>query len=80
MTDNIYAAEHPESDRKRDGGFTLWFTGLSGAGKTTIAEIVGPELEARGHLVEYLDGVRELFLSRFSRDELHTLGALWERL
>jgi len=37
-------------------GFTLWFTGLSGAGKTTIAEIVGPELERRGHLVEYLDG------------------------
>jgi adenylylsulfate kinase len=37
-------------------GFTLWFTGLSGAGKTTIAEIVGPELERRGRLVEYLDG------------------------
>src|SRR6188472_4552951 len=37
-------------------GFTLWFTGLSGAGKTTIAEIVGPELEKRGRIVEYLDG------------------------
>ena len=37
-------------------GFTLWFTGLSGAGKTTIAELVRPELEARGHLVEWLDG------------------------
>ena len=37
-------------------GFTLWFTGLSGAGKTTIAEIVGPELERRGVLVDYLDG------------------------
>jgi len=37
-------------------GFTLWFTGLSGAGKTTIAEIVGPQLERRGRLVEYLDG------------------------
>jgi adenylylsulfate kinase len=37
-------------------GFTLWFTGLSGAGKTTIAEIVGPELERRGLAVEYLDG------------------------
>jgi adenylylsulfate kinase len=37
-------------------GFTLWFTGLSGAGKTTIAEIIGPELERRGRLVEYLDG------------------------
>jgi adenylylsulfate kinase len=37
-------------------GFTLWFTGLSGAGKTTIAEIVRPELERRGLLVEWLDG------------------------
>jgi adenylylsulfate kinase len=37
-------------------GFTVWFTGLSGAGKSTIANIVGPELEDRGLLVEYLDG------------------------
>src|SRR2546428_3028966 len=37
-------------------GFTLWFTGLSGAGKTTIAELVGPALEERGYAVEYLDG------------------------
>jgi adenylylsulfate kinase len=56
MTDHIYAHEHPESDVVRGGGFTLWFTGLSGAGKTTIAHLVGPELDRRGHLVEYLDG------------------------
>ena len=56
MTDHIYAAEHPESDRVRAGGFTLWFTGLSGSGKTTIAHLVGPELDARGLVVEYLDG------------------------
>jgi adenylylsulfate kinase len=37
-------------------GFTLWFTGLSGAGKSTIADLVGPELEERGRKVEYLDG------------------------
>ena len=37
-------------------GFTVWFTGLSGAGKTTIAELVAPELERRGLLVERLDG------------------------
>jgi len=37
-------------------GFTLWFTGLSGAGKYTIAEIVGAELEKNDQLVEYLDG------------------------
>ena len=56
MTDHIYAHEHPESDRRRSGGFTLWFTGLSGAGKSTIAHLVGPELEHRGCIVEYLDG------------------------
>jgi adenylyl-sulfate kinase len=53
---HIYAPEHPESERRRGGGFTLWFTGLSGSGKTTIAHLVGPELERRGHIVEYLDG------------------------
>jgi len=37
-------------------GFTLWFTGLSGSGKTTIADLVGPALEERGRLVEKLDG------------------------
>jgi adenylylsulfate kinase len=56
MTEHIYAPEHPESDRVRGGGFTLWFTGLSGSGKTTIAHLVGPELDRRGHVVEYLDG------------------------
>jgi adenylylsulfate kinase len=56
MTQNIHAHEHPESDRTRGGGFTLWFTGLSGAGKTTIAHLVGPELDRRGCIVEYLDG------------------------
>jgi adenylyl-sulfate kinase len=42
-------------------GFTLWFTGLSGAGKTTISEMVERELRARGSKVEILDGdiVRE---------------------
>src|SRR6266536_4522115 len=54
--DDIYPHEHPESDRVRGGGFTLWFTGLSGSGKTTIAHLVGPELDRRGLIVEYLDG------------------------
>jgi len=56
MTDNIHAHEHPESDRVREGGFTLWFTGLSGSGKSTIAHVIGPELDRRGLIVEYLDG------------------------
>jgi adenylyl-sulfate kinase len=37
-------------------GFTLWFTGLSGAGKTTISKLVVEELEARGSAIEVLDG------------------------
>jgi DNA-binding MarR family transcriptional regulator len=28
----------------------------------------------------HLDGVRRVFLSRFSRDELRTLGGLWQKL
>jgi adenylylsulfate kinase len=56
MTEHIYAHEHPEARHKREGGFTLWFTGLSGSGKTTIAHLVGPELDRRGCIVEYLDG------------------------
>jgi adenylyl-sulfate kinase len=56
MSEHIHPHDIPESDRRRDGGFTLWFTGLSGSGKSTIAHQVGPELERRGHIVEYLDG------------------------
>ena len=37
-------------------GFTLWFTGLSGAGKTTISQLVERALRERGLRVEVLDG------------------------
>jgi adenylylsulfate kinase len=57
-------------------GFTVWFTGLSGAGKSTIAGIVGPELERRGLLVDYLDGdVVRTHLSKglgFSKEDRDT--------
>src|SRR5206468_8046837 len=56
VSQHIYAHEHPESESDRGGGFTLWFTGLSGSGKTTIAHHVGPEMDRRGLVVEYLDG------------------------
>jgi adenylyl-sulfate kinase len=59
-----------------DTGFCLWFTGYSGAGKSTIANIVVDELRARGHRVELLDGdeVRE-HLSKglgFSKEDRDT--------
>src|SRR4028119_1206418 len=41
---------------EKERGFTLWFTGLSGAGETTIADIVEHELRERGRRVEVLDG------------------------
>ena len=37
-------------------GFTIWFTGLSGAGKTTLTEALVPQLRERGVKVEVLDG------------------------
>ncbi len=45
-----------ENGAKTDRGFTLWFTGLSGAGKTTVSEIVERELRDRIGTVEVLDG------------------------
>jgi adenylylsulfate kinase len=57
-------------------GVTVWFTGLSGAGKTTICQAVAQELRSRGFKLEVLDGdvVREhltkgLGFSKADRDE-----------
>jgi adenylyl-sulfate kinase len=57
-------------------GFVVWLTGLSAAGKSTIAGLVAQELEARDLLVDRLDGdvVRErltkgLGFSKEDRDE-----------
>ena len=51
----------PEYNEGNNNGFTLWFTGLSGAGKTTISKILEGELRARRNRLEILDGdvVRE---------------------
>lgn len=42
--------------RKQKRGLTVWFTGLSGAGKTTICRYVQMELANRDLAVEVLDG------------------------
>lgn len=59
-----------------DHGFTLWFTGLSQAGKSTIAHHVARELKRRGQRTETLDGdvirtnlSKGLGFSREDRDE-----------
>ena len=59
-----------------NSGLVIWLTGLSGAGKTTIARSLARELKAVGHRVETLDGdeVREN-LSRglgFSKEDRET--------
>ncbi len=57
-------------------GFTVWMTGLSGAGKTTISDLLQQDLRARGVPVEVLDGdVVRTHLSKglgFSREDRDT--------
>jgi adenylylsulfate kinase len=57
-------------------GVTIWFTGLSGAGKTTITKAIAEKLHSEGYPVEILDGdiVRQnltkgLGYSKEDRDE-----------
>jgi adenylylsulfate kinase len=57
-------------------GVTVWFTGLSGAGKTTVSQAVEKELRSQGYKIEVLDGdiVRQnltkgLGFSKADRDE-----------
>ena len=88
MTDNIFAHEHPESERARGGGFTLWFTGLSGAGKTTIAHLVGPALDGAAMSSRTSTATRSARTSRrasasrrriATRTSAHRLGRLAHR-
>src|ERR1041384_7828592 len=57
-------------------GFTLWFTGFSGAGRLTLARIIQDELRGRGMKVEVLDGdVVRTHLSKglgFSKEDRDT--------
>jgi len=70
------APEKGANVENNDRGFTLWFTGLSGSGKTTISEIVEKELRERGSRVEVLDGdIVRTNLSKglgFSREDRDT--------
>jgi adenylylsulfate kinase len=63
-------------------GLTVWFTGLSGSGKSTICRAVYEELTLAGLKVEILDGddlrknlTRDLRFSKEDRDEnVHRIG------
>jgi adenylylsulfate kinase len=54
-------------------GVTVWFTGLSGSGKTTISQVVTQRLKAKGYKLEVLDGdIVRLNLSKglgFSKED-----------
>jgi adenylylsulfate kinase len=73
--------------RRRLKPAVLWFTGLSGSGKSTVATRVYEALERRGIEVEYLDGdaLRSVFpATGFTREErnehLRRTGYLASRL
>jgi sulfate adenylyltransferase len=69
----ILAETHPSRDRQ---GFCLWFTGLSGAGKSTTADILTVKLLEHGRQVTLLDGdVVRTHLSKglgFSKEDRDT--------
>ena len=69
----ILQEAHPPSGRR---GFCVWFTGLSGAGKTTMADVLTVLLLERGRPVTSLDGdVVRTHLSKglgFSREDRDT--------
>lgn len=65
----------------------LWFTGLSGSGKSTVSEKVYPILKDRGYRVEHLDGdvIRDIFpKTGFSKEDrnahIRRVGYLASRL
>ena len=69
-------------------GFTLWLTGMSGAGKSTTAHLLKEKLSAAGARVEVLDGdvvrthlCKGLGFSREDRDEnIRRIGFVCELL
>jgi adenylyl-sulfate kinase len=75
-------------DGKLNRGFTVWLTGMSGAGKTTISCLLKTWLQGQGRRVELLDGdelrrhlSKDLGFSREDRDEnIRRIGLIAELL
>ncbi len=66
----ITAAKEQESSEVKNGS-VIWFTGLSGSGKTTIADALATALKKDGNIVARLDGdiLREAATVRLGFDE-----------
>ena len=68
--------EAPKAVPQSPGGFCVWFTGLSGSGKSTIAQALLDKLTRQGRTVTFLDGdVVRQHLSKglgFSREDRDT--------
>jgi adenylyl-sulfate kinase len=67
---------HPPPQTTNHAGLTVWFTGLSAAGKSTLSQAVAVELDALGFRTELLDADdlrkhlnRDLGFSKADRDE-----------
>ncbi len=75
------------SELKKWKPTVLWFTGLSGSGKSTISEVVYKLIKEEGYEVEHLDGdvIRDIFpKTGFSKEErnnhIKRVGFLASRL
>src|SRR5688572_14560290 len=70
------SADGSDAGGRRSRARVIWLTGLSGAGKSTVARLVAAELQARGEPVEVLDGdvVRRRLCADlgFSREDRET--------
>src|SRR5215218_9848077 len=70
---SLHKVDNRAGEAPNRPGFTIWMTGLSGAGKTTLAEALTAALSARGRTPEVLDGdVVRTHLSKglgFSRED-----------
>jgi adenylylsulfate kinase len=65
MNNSTLTLDRSPMGQERDG-LTVWFTGLSGAGKTTICDAVSLALSEQGYRVEVLDG--DVLRQQISRD------------
>jgi adenylylsulfate kinase len=87
MTETL-AKRQIEPSEHQQPGVTVWFTGLSGVGKTTISRALANKLKSYGYKVETLDGdvVRQnltkgLGFSKEDRDEnIRRIGFVAELL